>query len=179
MVVEAGQRSGSLNTAGHAAALGRPLGAVPGPVTSSTSVGCHRLMREFDARCVTSAADALELIRGFDVPATRGGPAPRVAPSAAGSGSTSGSVPGPAVASGPRGWSVPGAPSAAAASSEVSRRESADTRRVRDALSARAARGVDQVARSAGLSPRTVAAVLGTLALEGGAVETETGWKLC
>lgn len=34
VVVEAGWRSGSLNTAGHAAALGRPLGAVPGPVTS-------------------------------------------------------------------------------------------------------------------------------------------------
>ncbi|MBO0979416.1 DNA-processing protein DprA, partial [Microbacterium sp. SD291] len=31
VVVEAGWRSGSLNTAGHAAALGRPLGAVPGP----------------------------------------------------------------------------------------------------------------------------------------------------
>lgn len=34
IVVEAGWRSGSLNTAGHAASLGRPLGAVPGPVTS-------------------------------------------------------------------------------------------------------------------------------------------------
>lgn len=34
VVIEAGWRSGSLNTAGHAAALGRPLGAVPGPVTS-------------------------------------------------------------------------------------------------------------------------------------------------
>ena len=30
VVVEAGWRSGSLNTAGHAATLGRPLGAVPG-----------------------------------------------------------------------------------------------------------------------------------------------------
>jgi len=36
VVLEAGWRSGSLNTAGHAAALGRPLGAVPGPVTSPT-----------------------------------------------------------------------------------------------------------------------------------------------
>ncbi|MGO4276716.1 DNA-processing protein DprA, partial [Paenibacillus sp. TAF58] len=34
VVVEAGRRSGSLNTAGHAASIGRPLGAVPGPVTS-------------------------------------------------------------------------------------------------------------------------------------------------
>lgn len=61
IVVEAGWRSGSLNTAGHAAALGRPLGAVPGPVTSATSAGCHRLLREYDARCVTSAAEVREL----------------------------------------------------------------------------------------------------------------------
>lgn len=62
VVVEAGGRSGSINTAGHAAALGRPLGAVPGPVTSSTSAGCHRLLREYDAVCVTSAGDARELL---------------------------------------------------------------------------------------------------------------------
>ncbi len=62
VVVEAGWRSGSLNTAGHAADLGRPLGAVPGPVTSAASAGCHRLLREYDARCVTSAADVRELL---------------------------------------------------------------------------------------------------------------------
>jgi DNA processing protein len=61
IVVEAGARSGSLNTAGHAASLGRPLGAVPGPVTSPASVGCHRLLREYDAVCVTDAAEAREL----------------------------------------------------------------------------------------------------------------------
>lgn len=61
VVVEAGWRSGSLNTAGHAAALGRPLGAVPGAVTSASSAGCHRLLREYDAVCVTSAADVREL----------------------------------------------------------------------------------------------------------------------
>lgn len=62
VVVEAGARSGSLNTAAHAAALGRPLGAVPGPITSAASVGCHRLLREFDARCVTNADEVLELM---------------------------------------------------------------------------------------------------------------------
>lgn len=61
VVIEAGWRSGSLNTAGHAAALGRPLGAVPGPVTSSASAGCHRLLREFGATCVTSAEEMAEL----------------------------------------------------------------------------------------------------------------------
>ncbi|WP_334147817.1 DNA-processing protein DprA [Microbacterium sp.] len=61
VVVEAGWRSGSLNTAGHASTLGRPLGAVPGPVTSAASAGCHRLLREYDAVCVTSSADVREL----------------------------------------------------------------------------------------------------------------------
>lgn len=61
VVVEAGWRSGSLNTAGHASSLGRPLGAVPGPVTSATSAGCHRLLREYDAICVTSSSDVREL----------------------------------------------------------------------------------------------------------------------
>ncbi|GGI47275.1 DNA processing protein [Agromyces flavus] len=62
VVLEAGIRSGSLNTAGHAAALGRPLGAVPGPVTSPASAGCHRLLREFDAVCVTDASQMAELV---------------------------------------------------------------------------------------------------------------------
>ncbi|WP_270411378.1 DNA-processing protein DprA [Microbacterium maritypicum] len=66
VVVEAGWRSGSLNTAGHAAALGRPLGAVPGPVTSASSAGCHRLLREYDAQCVTSAREVRELLGSLD-----------------------------------------------------------------------------------------------------------------
>jgi DNA processing protein len=61
VVLEAGWRSGSLNTAGHAAALGRPLGAVPGPITSAASAGCHRLIRDFDARCVTNPDEMAEL----------------------------------------------------------------------------------------------------------------------
>jgi len=61
IVLEAGWRSGSLNTAGHASALGRPLGAVPGPVTSVASAGCHRLIRDYDAVCVTNADQMAEL----------------------------------------------------------------------------------------------------------------------
>jgi DNA processing protein len=64
VVVEAGVRSGSLNTAGHASALGRPVGAVPGPVTSPSSAGCHRLLREYDAICVTDATQVAELVDG-------------------------------------------------------------------------------------------------------------------
>lgn len=65
VVVEAGWRSGSLNTAGHAAALGRELGAVPGPITSAASAGSHRLLREYGAACITSASDIRELL-GLD-----------------------------------------------------------------------------------------------------------------
>lgn len=74
VVVEAGWRSGSLNTAGHAAHLGRPLGAVPGPVTSSASAGCHRLIRDYGAVCVTTAAEMAELVDPDAAPvdATRG-----------------------------------------------------------------------------------------------------------
>ncbi|MEO5921899.1 MAG: DNA-processing protein DprA [Pseudolysinimonas sp.] len=62
VVVEAGWRSGSLNTASHAGTLGRPVGAVPGPVTSAASAGCHRLLREFAATCVTTADEMAELV---------------------------------------------------------------------------------------------------------------------
>ncbi len=62
VVVEAGWRSGSLNTAHHAQELGRPLGVVPGPITSATSMGCHRLLRDGVAICITGPADVRELL---------------------------------------------------------------------------------------------------------------------
>jgi len=61
VVVEAAWRSGALSTAGHAAALSRPLGAVPGPVSSMASAGCHRLLREYGAVCVTDTDEVLDL----------------------------------------------------------------------------------------------------------------------
>jgi DNA processing protein len=63
VVVEAAARSGTLATARHASDLSRPLMAVPGPVTSATSVGCHALLREQRAACVTSAADVTARLR--------------------------------------------------------------------------------------------------------------------
>jgi DNA processing protein len=62
VVVEAGWRSGSLNTANHATSLGRPLGAVPGPVTSPASSGCHKIIQDRTARLVTSAEDVLTMM---------------------------------------------------------------------------------------------------------------------
>ena len=62
LVVEAAFRSGSLRTARDAAELMRPVMAIPGPITSPTSEGCHRLIGERAAEIVTSVADALEFI---------------------------------------------------------------------------------------------------------------------
>src|SRR5690606_16833234 len=74
VVVEAAARSGALSTANHAVRLLRPLGAVPGPVTSMASAGCHELLRRGAAVCVTDAAEAAELVGdlGETAPARRG-----------------------------------------------------------------------------------------------------------
>lgn len=61
VVVEAGARSGAANTAAWARSLGRSVCAVPGPVTSSASVGCHALLRA-GANVVTRAEDVVELV---------------------------------------------------------------------------------------------------------------------
>jgi DNA processing protein len=61
VVVEAGLRSGAQRTASDAKALGRVLMAVPGPVTSGMSAGCHRLIRD-GAVLVTRAAEVVEAV---------------------------------------------------------------------------------------------------------------------
>jgi DNA processing protein len=61
VVVEAGLRSGAANTAAWARALGRVVAAVPGPVTSSASAGCHALLRN-GAELVTRADDVVEFV---------------------------------------------------------------------------------------------------------------------
>ena len=76
VVVEAGLRSGSLNTARTAAEHGRVVVAVPGPVTSMMSAGCHDAIRSGMAQLVTDAAEAAEAIGdyGSDLAPTRRGP---------------------------------------------------------------------------------------------------------
>jgi DNA processing protein len=61
LVVEAGLRSGAQRTAADAAALGRLVMAVPGPVTSGMSAGCHRLVRD-GALLVTRTEEVLEAV---------------------------------------------------------------------------------------------------------------------
>jgi DNA processing protein len=135
VVVEAGWRSGSLNTAGHAASLGRPLGAVPGPVTSAASAGCHRMLREFDARCITGPDDAAELMGvGREQPALFDDPLELEA-------------------------------------------HTDDRTRVADALTSRASRGLDDIARRSGMAPAAVQTHLGMMQLTGDAEFDGSGWR--
>ncbi len=62
IVVEAALRSGALNTAAWAERCHREVMGVPGPVTSATSAGVHRLLRDGGAVLVTDADEAAEQI---------------------------------------------------------------------------------------------------------------------
>jgi DNA processing protein len=136
VVVEAGARSGAANTAAWAAALGRPVCAVPGPVTSGASVGCHVLLRG-GARLVTRAAEVIEEIGHIgelsddpDRPVT---------------------------------------PLDGLGESE---------RRVYEALPARAARTLDQIAVAAALPPTEILGPLAALELAGLVVQKDGRWRL-
>lgn len=59
LVIEAKERSGSLITADLALEQGKDVYALPGPVTSPLSEGCHRLIRQ-GAGILISPADLLE-----------------------------------------------------------------------------------------------------------------------
>lgn len=62
VVVEAPDRSGALLTAAAAAAIGRDLYAVPGPITAMASRGSNRLIADKQAELVTSSAALLREI---------------------------------------------------------------------------------------------------------------------
>ena len=64
VLIEASQKSGALITARFALEQGRDVFALPGPVTSHVSQGCHRLIRE-GAELVTSA-DQVLIALGID-----------------------------------------------------------------------------------------------------------------
>lgn len=62
VVLQAAWRSGALNTLSWAAGLGRVAMAVPGPVTSQGSLGCHERIRNGEAQLVVSADEIRGLI---------------------------------------------------------------------------------------------------------------------
>jgi DNA processing protein len=164
VIVEAGQRSGALNTARHAAELGRPLMAVPGPVTSRESVGCHQIIRDWGATCVTCAADVIEMVSPLD--AADGPDIPE--------------VPG-VLATTSVMRSAPTAPSAGPASREpaLSRDElDLDSARVLDAFPSRGAAGTSTIAVEAGVDLDTVLRCLGLLAGCGFIERCDRGWRL-
>jgi DNA processing protein len=139
VVVEAALRSGALNTARHARDQCRPLMAVPGPVTSPASAGCHEIIRDWGAVCVTGARDVLEHLAfpGEDLPAAR-----------------------------ERGPVLP--------------RDELDpvSRRVLEAVPARAGWGPARIAVSAGVDFDTVMRCLGGLAAGGFVQRCDRGWRL-
>jgi DNA processing protein len=67
VVVEAAERSGSLTTADFAEQLGRPVGAVPGPVTSRFSAGTNGLLAA-GAGLVRDTRDVLDQLLGPSAP---------------------------------------------------------------------------------------------------------------
>lgn len=69
LVVEAGERSGALITAGFAQNHGRPVLAVPGNVGQPASEGTNRLLRSGQARLALEPVDLLEALRGAHRPA--------------------------------------------------------------------------------------------------------------
>ncbi len=162
LVVEAGQRSGALNTARHARDLRRRLMAVPGPVTSDLSAGCHHIIREWQGVLVTSAAEVTEHLSpvgemSFAEPATYAGRAAGPDVPAAGARLAGGRQAPPVI---PR---------------DLLDLESAT---VLDAMPSRGGLGTLRVAQRAGLAPAATATCLGRLATAGFVERCDDGWRL-
>jgi DNA processing protein len=160
VIVEAGERSGALNTARHAANLGKPLMAVPGPVTSAQSAGCHRIIRDWGASCVTHAGDIIELLSPLSTPDAL---APGGAPDALALGNAPAwrSRPDPGAGRGPSRDDL-----------------DPDSARVLDALPARGGAGTSTIAVEAGVDLDTVLRCLGRLAGYGFIERCDRGWRL-
>lgn len=66
VIVEAVDRSPAMQVARQARGLGRPLMALPGPVTSAQSAGCHALIRNRGATLITDAGDITAALTAVD-----------------------------------------------------------------------------------------------------------------
>jgi DNA processing protein len=157
LVVEASRRSGAVNTARHARDLHRRVMAVPGPVTSDLSAGCHDIVRDWQAVLVTSAADVAEHLS----PAGAGLPGDPLAP---GSAPPDGNI----VRAAGRGTAPPLPRDLL----------DLDSARVLDAMPRRGGAGTLRVAQRAALTPAVTATCLGGLAAAGFVERCDDGWRL-
>jgi DNA processing protein len=172
LVVEAGQRSGALNSARHARDLNRRLMAVPGPVTSDLSAGCHHIIREWQGMLVTSAAEVIEHLS--PVGAARPEPPPGRPEPPPGRPEP---PPGQGGQAGQAGRVTAGASGRAAAVLDRDQL-TPEAAAVLDALPARGGMGTAKVAVRAGLDPATVLRCLGMLAATGFVERCDEGWRL-
>jgi DNA processing protein len=154
LVVEASQRSGAVNTARYARDLRRRLMAVPGPVTSDLSAGCHQVIREWQATLVTSAAEVVEHLSPV------GASPPAETPTAE--------------------TGTDARPAGRRQEPAVLPRDLLDleSARVLDAMPSRGGMGTVRVAQRAGLAPATAATLLGQLAAGGFIERCDEGWRL-
>jgi DNA processing protein len=125
-------------------------------VTSAQSAGCHRIIREWDATCVTRADHIIEMLSPLGTPETL-----------------------PGTGTGTAGAPPSRSPEAATADAAPSRDElDADSARVLDALPARGAAGTSTIAAEAGVDLDTVLRCLGMLAGSGFIERCDRGWRL-
>ena len=160
LVVEAGERSGAVNTARHARDLGRRLMAVPGPVTSDQSAGCHRIIRDWQGTLVTTAAEVIEHLSPVGATLSLASTQTPVA-------------------------AAPAEPSRPKSSRRRRVRPALDleamdleTTQVLDAVPARGGMATTRIAQRAGLPPTTAVRCLAALAASGFVERCDEGWRL-
>lgn len=158
VVVEAGWRSGALNTARHALELSREVAAFPGSVYSASSTGTHRLIRNHEAQLVTSCQDVIDLSGGGEQTLSHAGSPSSEAP---GTSSADRGTP----SAGPK-------PSEADPIDELAEREKICL----NVLSATKTLDVGTVAGRAGLTVPSTLSALAVLELAGLSARRESGW---
>ncbi len=159
VVIEAGLRSGARNTAATAALHHRVVAALPGPVTSPESAGCHEMIRSGQAILVTDAAEVADAVGqiGRDLAPSRRHSA------------MADSSPQPPFAT--------FALTRSEMSSASDRSDLTDAdRRLWEVLASRRARAVNELAGQLGRDEAATSAGLGRLELSGLARRTPQGW---
>jgi DNA processing protein len=133
--------------------------AVPGPITSDLSAGCHHIIREWQGTLITSAAEVVECLSPIGATLQQ--------PSGGGSGA-------PGRSAGGRATSAGGRQAAAVLDRD---QLDLDAAAVLDALPRRGGLGPASIADRAGLDLGTVMRSLGALAAGGFAERCEQGWR--